>query len=179
MQGSKNRPKTTDKVWKEITGYRWPYRISTDGDVQKFWNGEWVELRPYLSGGRARAMVKMRTADNRKIEVPVVWLMADAFMGGRRNGFCIVHRNGAKLDCALENLKFATRKECGKLSCGNRRRTVLKLDRAGRVIAIYPSVTEAAKRNYISKNAVYNRCANKVKSPFDLDGFNYQYENRK
>ena len=120
-------------------------------------------------------MVKMRSKDNRKIEVPLVWLMADAFMGGRRTGYGIVHRNGAKLDCELENLKFVPLKECGRISCRGRRKPVAKVDRGGNIVEIYPSGRDAAKENYISQNSIWARCHNQVQDPFRLDGYNYQY----
>lgn len=166
----------TEMGWKEITGYRFRYHINEDGIVQKqLEDGSWFTLKPYISG-RRRACVKMRTADNRKVDIPVVWLMADAFMGGRVPGLNIIHRNGAKLDCALVNLAFVGKKECGKLSCANRRKAVMKVDRAGKVVAIYRSGREAAKKNYISQNSIWARCARKVKDPYSLDGYDYRYE---
>ena len=162
-------------MWKQIDGYRWPYRINEGGKVQKLDGGVWVDLKPYLAG-RNRACVKMRTSDNRKIDVPIVWLMADAFMGGRRPGLCITHKNGSKFNCALWNLEFKSRQECGKLSSGNRRKTVFKIDREGNVVAIYRSAREAAEKEYISQNSISARCLGHVQNPFDLTGYNYQYE---
>ena len=138
-------------------------------------SGEWYVLKPYISG-RTRACVKMRTADNRKVDVPVVWLMADAFMGGRRTGYNIIHRNGAKMDCELVNLSFASKQVSGKISSANRRKAVMKVDQAGQVVAIYSSGREAAKKNYISQNAIWARCTGKVKDPYRLDGYDYRYE---
>ena len=162
--------------WVAITGYRWPYRVNRKGHVQKqLEDGSWYNLKAYMSGGRSRAVVKMRRKDNRKIEVPLVWLMADAFMGGRRPGYGIVHRNGAKLDCELENLKFVPLKECGRISCRGRRKPVAKVDRGGNIVEIYPSGRDAAKENYISQNSIWARCHNQVQDPFRLDGYNYQY----
>lgn len=163
-------------MWKQIDGYRWPYRINEDGRIQKFWQGQWVELHPYLSGGRTRAMVKMRSADNRKIEVPMVWLMADAFMGGRRDGYAIIHKDGAKLNNAVFNLEFMPRKHVGNLSKYAKRKTVLKINPAGEVVDIFRSAREAADHDYISRNAVCDRCRNKVRNPFLLNGYTYQYE---
>lgn len=165
-------------MWKPIEGYRWPYRINEEGDVQKFYEGKWVALRPYISGGRNRAMVKMRTIDNRKIEVPLVWLMADAFMGGRRPGMNIIHKNGSKLDCAVWNLKFVTKSESGKLGAGARRRTVLKVAPDGTVVAVFSSGREASRADFISQNAINQRCLHQVKNPFLLNGYTYEYEDR-
>ena len=162
--------------WKEIPGYRFRYRINDEAVVQKQMDdGSWFALKPYISG-RNRAAVKMRTADNRKVDVPVVWLMADAFMGGRKPGTAIIHKNSSKLDCSLGNLKMIPRKECGKLSCRSRRKAVMKLDREGNVVAIYASGREAAEKNFISQNSIWARCMGKVKDPYRLDGHDYRYE---
>lgn len=170
--------KDTANGWVEVTGYRFRYQVHESGRVRKqLPDGSWYYLNAYISG-RRRACVKMRTEDNRKVDVPVVWLMADAFMGGRRPGYNIVHRNGAKMDCAVENLTFVSKRECGKLSCTNRRKAVMKIARDGEVVAIYKSGREAARKNYISQNSIWARCRNKVEDPYSLDGFNYQYENR-
>lgn len=162
--------------WKPIDGYRFRYRINEDAVVQKQMDdGSWYTLKPYISG-RNRAAVKMRTADNRKVDVPVVWLMADAFMGGRKPDTAIVHRNCSKLDCSLGNLKMIPRKECGRISCRSRRKAVMKLDREGNVVAIYASGREAAEKNFISQNSIWARCKGKVKDPYSLDGYDYRYE---
>lgn len=163
-------------MWKQIDGYMWPYRINEEARVQKFYQGKWVDLHPCIAG-RNRAEIKMRTKDNRKIQVPLVWLMADAFMGGRKPGYNIYHLDGSKLNCAYWNLKFMTKQECGKITGGTgNRRAVLKIDKSGEVVAIYKSSREAARKEYISYNAMHNRCLNKVQNPFDLTGYNYQYE---
>lgn len=163
--------------WRPIDGYRWPYRINIDGTVQKFYGGEWVTLTPYLTTTRAR--VKMRTAENKRVDVPVVWLMADAFMGGRRPGMNIVHKDGCKLNNALWNLKMQTKSECGKRTSGNRRRAVMKVAPDGTVVEIFKSGREAARNEYISQNAIYQRCQHQIKDPYRLNGYTYEYESRK
>ena len=67
-------------------------------------------------------------------------------------------------------------KASGKISSANRRKAVMKVDQAGQVVAIYSSGREAAKKNYISQNAIWARCAGKVKDPYRLDGYDYRYE---
>lgn len=57
-----------------------------------------------------------------------------------------------------------------------KKRRVQKLNRDGNVVETYGSVREAAKKNYMDKSAVYNRCAGKVKDTYGLDGFDYRYE---
>lgn len=177
MSAKRCKSPTPDSAeWVEIPGYRFRYQINREAVVRKeLESGEWYVLKPYISG-RTRACVKMRTVDNRKVDVPVVWLMADAFMGGRRPGYNIIHRNGAKMDCELVNLSFASKQVSGKISSANRRKAVMKVDQAGQVVAIYSSGREAAKKNYISQNSIWARCAGKVKDPYRLDGYDYRYE---
>lgn len=163
-------------MWKRIEGYMWPYRINEEAQVQKLYRGEWVELKPQLSKGRTRAVVKMRTAENKPVNVPLVHLMADAFMGGRREGMCIIHKDGSKLNCRYWNLAFATRKEAGALARGGRSRPILKIAPDGEVVEIYPNARKAAKKEYISRHAIMARCNNEIQKPFDLTGYNYQYE---
>lgn len=161
-------------MWKLIEGYKWPYRINEDGEVQKNDGSGWVSLKPYLSG-RRRPCVKMRTVNDGQADVPVTNLMADMFMGGRKPGECVIHKNGAKMDCSLSNLKKVTRQDCGRLSGTCRRKAVAKIAPDGEIVAIYCSVHEASRCNFISMTAVWNRCTNKVSDPFRLDGYNYQY----
>lgn len=131
MSAKRCKSQTPDSAeWVDIPGYRFRYQINREAVVRKeLESGEWYVLKPYISG-RTRACVKMRTADNRKVDVPVVWLMADAFMGGRRTGYNIIHRNGAKMDCELVNLSFASKQVSGKISSANRRKAVMKVDQA-------------------------------------------------
>ena len=161
-------------MWKRINGYMWSYRINEEGQVEKYDGSIWVPLTPYKSG-RTRVCVKMRTKDNQKVDVPLVNLMADAFMGGKKPDECIIHKNGSKFDCAIYNLVKVSRRECGKMSSSNRRKAVAKVDKRGKVLAIYPSAREAAEKNHLSQTAVWHRCNNMLKHPFDLDGTTYQY----
>lgn len=161
-------------MWIPIEGYKWPYRINEEGHVEKWTGSEWFRLRCYITG-RTRACVRMRTCDNRKVDVPVVNLMADAFMGGKKPGECIIHKNGAKLDCDLYNLQKVNSQQCGRMSNRNRRKAVAKIDRLGEVLQIYSSAREAAQKNHLSQTAVWHRCNNKLKDPYALDGTTYQY----
>lgn len=161
-------------MWKMIPGYKWPYRIDENSCVQKRVKGKWFTKKPYLHGNRA--CVKMRSVDNKSLDVPVVWLMADAFMGGLRLGCNIVHKNGYKLDCSLRNLEVISKQESGKRYGGkNRRIAVAKVDMDGNVVEIYSSGREAARKNYLSQSSVWLRCKKKIAYPFDLDGFDYIY----
>lgn len=61
----------------------------------------------------------------------------------------------------------------------SRRRPVAKIDSAGNVIAVYSSAREAARANFMSYQAVLDRCNGKVQKPYVLDGFTYQFHGGK
>lgn len=162
-------------MWVDILGYKFPYRINEDGIVQKFDGKNWITLKPILSGNRAE--VSMRKNDGTRCKVPVVRLMANAFLGGQKPGFSIIHKNKSKLDNSIWNLKFVKKGDAARLSGSPKRRSVEKIDREGNVVDLYRSQAAAAKANYISKNSVSERCRNKVKDPYLLTGgYTFRYE---
>lgn len=158
--------------WKMIDGYRNPYRINDDGEVQRMTpKGEWVEIKAILS--HERAHVTLRTKDGGHRKVPVVRLMDDAFLGGRakREGLFITHKNGAKMDCALANLELVTPGENGKRHGGiSNRRAVVRYDTNGRT-KLYRSVADAAKENGLSRPGIWRRMSGEV-----LDPRGYRFE---
>lgn len=167
-------------IWKTINGYRYPYRINEEGVVQRQrFDGSWRTLTPYGQGGRYA--VKM-TKGHKKYEVRfLVDLMLEAFGDGKRPpGKVLTHRNGMRSDCAWCNLMWTTQREIGKRYGGGGRRSVEKIDRAGNVVDLFSSVSEAAKKEYVSRKSIYIRCINQCNGdPFELTGFNYRYENRR
>ena len=69
-------------TWKMIEGYRCPYRISDQGEVQRQTkDGRWVRVSAHLS--RNRAYLTLRKADGIPQKVAVVRLMDTYFFGGR------------------------------------------------------------------------------------------------
>lgn len=57
-----------------------------------------------------------------------------------------------------------------------RRKSVVKVSEDGTEVEIYRSVRQAAIANHMSDQTVLDRCYNKVKKPFALDGYTYQFE---
>lgn len=172
------------KIWKAIDGYYFPYRINENADIEKQEaSGRWVSLTSYMlrkhSTGYGILCVTLRINKETRRHVPVKNLMANAFMGGRRDGYIISHKNGMMSDCALENLYFTTQKELATKMGNHSGRSVEKIDPNGKVLDLYSSVIEAAKSNYVSKNAVWMRCTNRVKDPFKFLGYSFRYEERK
>lgn len=158
--------------YKEIIGYKYKYRISEAGVVETYRKGAWVQLKPTIIGYR-RATVRLRKLDGKCENAAVTHLMAHAFMGGIPPGHCVMVKNGAKFDTALENLEIRPLKATGGDKSS---KTVLKINRWGRVVDIYRNAAEAAKKNNMSLSAIRERCLNAVADPYGLDDHDYQYE---
>lgn len=171
-------------TWKPIDGYFWPYRINEEAVVQRqVGPDEWVTLTCFITKDKAnknkRLRVRMRLTDGKYTNVLVKNLMVDAFMGGRKPGRLVTFKNGMVSDCALVNLMYTTPEEVGRRYGGGLRRSVEKIDKRGRVIELYASVSEAARKNFMSTKAIQGRCLNKVKDPFALNGYSFRYERTK
>ena len=143
-------------IWKNVEGYKVPYRVSDEGVVER-WSERsqsWCVMRQRLRGGRA--IVTLRGADDRQKAVAVVRLMDEAFFDGyaKKNDLVILHKNGAKLDCAVENLLFCTRQEMGQRTGGiGRRRAVVRHDRKGGA-TVYPTIQAAAEQNGLTRTTL-------------------------
>ena len=61
----------------------------------------------------------------------------------------------------------------------NSKRSIEKIGSGGEVVAVYPSARAAARANFISYQAVLDRCRGLVKNPFALDGCTYRFQRMK
>lgn len=57
-----------------------------------------------------------------------------------------------------------------------RKRAVVKLDANGQVVEEFVSVTEAARKEYISHSAMLRRCLGRLDEPRRLNGYDYRYK---
>lgn len=165
-------------AWREIEGGKWTYRVSHRGEVQVLKNGSWLPLAVNLHENRAT--VKMRRKDGRRQEVAVALLVARAFIGPVEQGYCVRHKDRAKMNNHIDNLEIVPRGQANALCHGTRRRPVFKIDKYGRVLELYSTIKEAAEKNNFSRTAVLNRCRGRVRDPFRWADFSFRYEdNRK
>ena len=163
--------------WRAIEGYYYPYRISETARVQMFDNGKWIDISAKLHPTSRRVEVSLRREDGSRKNASLAHLMADAFMGGCKPGYNIIHKNGMKTDCEIENLAFATKYETGKKYGGTaRRKPVLKVDKNGELLSVYPSAAEAGKANFISVCQVKKHCRGIIKNPFKFIDFTFCYD---
>lgn len=159
-------------VWREITGYKYRYRISDQGEVQRFYPKHgWLPITSKITWNRLH--VTLRRTDGKQTKIAVVNLMDQCFFGGyaRKNGFHISHKNGSKSDCAAANLFFTTRSEIGKHwgTVGPRKAVIMT--HKGKE-TIYPSMIEAARKNGMTKSALCRRINGEV---YDQKGREFRY----
>lgn len=157
--------------WREIPGYKYPYRISGQGEVQK-WDGKvWVPLIPDTIS--TRVQVRLKRENGVQHRVGVFRLLDKYFNGGYadKHGLCVGPKNGVKTECTLENLAYKTQSEIGRKALSRTvRKPVIRYDRYGNA-TIYPSVHEAATKNGLSKSSLDRRLYQGV-----LDPRGYRFE---
>lgn len=167
--------------WRDIPGYGGKYRASRAGDIQRvFRSGAVRDMTPYRKQGRTlrgRLFVKL-TADGRPKEVPVLKVMAETWHNNQDKSLVPYHKNGIVTDNRADNIGFASRRELGKMTghMSGKRKSVFKVTEDGEEVEVYRSAREAARKNNMSYQTVLDRCHNKVKNPFALDGFTYRFE---
>lgn len=158
--------------WRDIPGYKYPYRISSEGVVQQLVRGKWRDLSVRLERG-VRAEVRLRRMDGKQVHRGVFRLLDEYFRGGhaRKHGLKISPKNGVKTECTLENLAYKTQSEIGRKALSRAvRKPVIRYDRYGNA-TIYPSVHEAATKNGLSKSSLDRRLYQGV-----LDPRGYRFE---
>ena len=171
-------------MWKNIPGYNGKYQVSVDGNVRRVYkNGKTKLMTPYRkSSAKAKKILRDRlfvklTRDGISKEVPMLKIMVSTFYGIVPEGKVPYHKNKIVTDNFVANIGFIDRVTLGKMTGAmSKRMPVVKIDRQGEVIEFYKSAREAARYNNMSYQTVLDRCHNRVKRPFELDGHNYQFD---
>ena len=164
--------------WKDIPGFNGAYQISWNGDVRSFrYRGRLCRkshnMKPYRRGSAKRWCVALIGDDGKLYDVPVLKAVADAWLGGCPDGMVVRSKNGNDRDFSVSNVEFISVEDLGRNGGKKNRKSVAKIDRLGKVVERYSSVSAAAKANYISRACVSKRCNRKIDKPFALDGYNY------
>lgn len=167
--------------WRNIPGYGGKYRASKAGDIQRVFSSGLVrDMTPYRKRSkplRNRLFVKL-TINGKSKEVALLKIMAETRHDNKDKNLVPYHKNRIVTDNHADNIGFISRSELGKMTghMANKRKCVVKVDENGNEVEIYRSAREAARQNNMSYQTVLDRCHNKVKNPFALDGFTYKFE---
>lgn len=169
------------KWWKDIPGYNGKYRVNRNGDIQRvFQSGLVRDMTPYRKQAktfRNRLFVKL-TINRKPKEVAVLKIMAETWHNNQDKNLVPYHKNGIVTDNHVDNIGFISRKELGKLTghMASKRKCVIKISKDGEEVEIYRSARVAAKANNMSYQTILDHFHNRVKNPFALDGYTYQFE---
>lgn len=170
-------------LWFDIPGFDGKYQASRLGDIRRVYSdGRTKVLSQFTrhSGKwkyRSRLWVNL-SYNGKKKRCTVLSLMVKTFFGDVPEGKVPYHKNLSTWDNRVDNIGFIDQRELGRLTGGksNKCKPVIKYDRHGNAVDTYRSAREAARENNMSYQTVLDRCHNKVKNPYALDGFNYQFE---
>jgi hypothetical protein len=127
--------------------------------------------------GSQRLVVKL-TKDGKAKEEIVLSLIARTFLGPIPDGAVPYHKNGMQSENHINNIAYIPRQELGKLTgYSSRNKIVVKLDSCGQDVEYYRSAREAAKKNFLSRQAITDRCNGKTKRGPAPDGYEYAWDN--
>lgn len=188
---TENGKRVIDPNWRVIPGFDGYYEINRMGEVRSWRNSRYpgrakqpkiLKAHSKKSGNSHGSCnrwmhVRLTRQDGTRKEIPVHHIMRDVWMKGKRPNMVVYHRNGDFTDPCLHNLEYIRRSDLGK-RCGGKsgRIPVVKVSPSGEIVACYKSASEAARKNYLSKPAVLDRCHNKTKNPYLDDGYTYQFD---
>lgn len=168
--------------WRNIPGYCGKYRASKAGDIQRVFPGGLVrDMTPYRKRGkvsRNRLFVKL-TINGKPKEVAMLKIMAGTWHDNKNKNLVPYHKNGIVTDNHADNIGFTSRSELGKMTghMTDKRKCVCKVTESGEEVEVYRSAREAARKNNMSYQTVLDRCHNRVRNPFALDGYTYRFDN--
>jgi len=167
--------------WRDIPGYDGKYQADKEGNVRRLYkSGKVRMMTPYhrKMSGSQRMVVKL-TVDGKPKEEIVIQVIARTFLGACPAGHVPYHINGCQSDNYLNNIKYISLKELGKLTgAKSKRQPVAKIDSSGEIVEVYTSARECARENYMSYQTVIDRCNGKCKSAFAPDGYAYAWEDK-
>lgn len=188
---TENGKRVIDPNWRIIPGYDGMYEISSMGEVRSWKNSRYPgrakkpKLLKTITKKSSKAhgscnrtpYVRLYKEKGKKDVLAVHLLMRDVWMKGKRPNMVVYHRNGDVTDPCLHNLAYIRKSELGKKSGGKANRIpVVKIDRNGEIVECYRSAREAGRKNFMSYDAVLNRCHHKTKNPFALNGYSFRFE---
>ena len=155
--------------WADVPGYDGRYQASTHGNVRRRNdNGSYTLLKPFRREKQISCQmyrIRMSAPDGRRKEASLLSVIA-ATWKPPPPGKVVIHRNGMFSDNSVGNIKFVTRQELiGVYAHRHHRKVVCKVDENGEPLEYYPSIAEAARRNYMSAGAVSKQCLHKVETP--------------
>lgn len=139
------------------------YEVSNYGRIRKKYATHEGLIMPYFR--RKYMWVKLEINGQRK-EYKLRNIVAVVYLKVAPGKTCVVHKNGDFTDCSVVNLKRENRSKIGSLTGGkaNSKSVVLIDEQTKEIVDSWVSARKAAAPNYMSYQAIMDRCNGKVKS---------------
>lgn len=174
------------EIWKDIPNYQGLYQVSNYGNIRSldryssdhFCKGR--VLKPY---GNGKGYLLVKLCKNGHIKAfQVHRIVANAFLPNRNKKLQVNHLNENKKDNEVTNLEWCTAKQNSnygtrskRISIANRNgklsKKVKQLGKAGNLIKIWPSLSEAERHGF--NHGHLSKCARgKVKLAY---GYKWEY----
>ena len=147
--------------WRDIPGYDGKYQASTEGRIRRVYeDGSNLVMKQYERNGTngKQHTVNLYDLNGKQKPSSVLRLIALTFMPDQARTGAVVHRNGLHSDNSLRNITIMPLKELGTRFGGVRRKAVCMVDRHGKVLEIYPSVTAASLDIKIARQTIVRHC---------------------
>lgn len=157
----KKEPGVTEQ-WRDVPGYEGLYQVSSNGDVRRWYkrSKKWGTVKQVGNRGYNNKHFCVNLyKDGKRGQTTVLRLVALAFFPEQMKGDAVaVHRNGLHSDNSLRNLRIMSKRESGMVRSINRRRAVMKINRDGEAVDIYPSIAAACRDTGLAKQTIYRHC---------------------
>lgn len=160
--------------WFKVPGFTNIY-ASRNGEIKRVYKTVERLAKPYIKRSVKPPCYCVRIHNK---EIKLARLIYLAFYGSIPKGFSVYHKDGYFWNNNIDNLAAVSKSELGKVTAwkSKAKRRVEKIDKEGNVVKIYRSSREAAKYENMSYQTILDRCHNKVKKPYALNGFSYRWE---
>jgi hypothetical protein len=162
------------EAWLPIPGTSGWYDVSNFGEIRSWIKQRWDHSRERAENPR----IMRQQSHNGNVTIQIAGktirvkdAVCDVFLGGKREGMILRHKDGNYQNCAVNNLEFVTRADFNKERRSPNCRIVAKTDKWGKVLKFYPSARAAARENYLSTSGLHRRIKNKS----FIDGVIFKY----
>ena len=162
--------------WHDIPGFEGKYQINLEGEVRNLTKGGVIVKQRCFARNSGAPTVQLYVGNRECRHFKVVQLMVKTFHGGLPKGKVAYHKNGLITDNSLGNIGFCTRKELGRMQAAPLRRPVAITDHDDNVLEIYPSATEAGRRNFCGKRYVLERCHHRIINEYSERGTTFRFD---
>lgn len=164
-------------VWKYLEGYKFQYRVSDEGIVEKLiGENKWqkIKSRKIISGKNSvQYLFRLVLPNGKRTQISAKRLVWTSFNGPVPEGYAVFGKAGGS-DYSLVNLEL---RKIGETK--PHRRPVVAYDSNGEIIAAYRCAEDAAKAHFMCVRSVRRRCKGETQNPFKFYDYSFRYDDGK